>query len=165
MRGAAFALLVASCVGAGAAFAQDAVPAIDRIVVHKGTRTMELIASGQIVQVFHGIQLGANPLGPKHVRGDRRTPEGHYASEFGNDRSAYRLALHVSYPGPEDIARARAAGRSPGGAVFIHGQPNDWTGAGRVPGDWTDGCIALADDEIELLWRTAPDGTPIDIYP
>jgi len=164
MRGwlAVLALLFAS-----GARAQDPLqlPVLDRIIVHKSARTMDLIAHGQVVHSFRAIQLGGNPSGPKHFLGDRRTPEGHYLIDFGNGESAYRLSLHISYPSPDDLAKAHAARRAPGGAVFIHGQPNDWSGPGRVPGDWTDGCIALDDAEIEALWRATPDRTPIDIYP
>jgi murein L,D-transpeptidase YafK len=72
--------------------------------------------------------------------------------------------LHISYPNDDDRAYAEARGRSPGGAIFIHGQPN-WLPVGRLPGDWTDGCIALSNAEIEELWRLVPDGTPIEIRP
>ncbi|MDE2403880.1 MAG: L,D-transpeptidase family protein [Sphingomonadales bacterium] len=162
MRGrGTFALGLALLAAPGAA--QE--PVLDRIVVHKAARTMELIAGSRVVGVFRGIQLGGEPVGAKRFQGDRRTPEGHYTIDFGNPASGYRLALHISYPQADDVARARALGRAPGGAVFIHGQPNDWRGPGRVPGDWTDGCIALGDDEIEALWRMTPDGTPIDIVP
>ena len=165
MRAARLALLMLAGVAFGARAQAPALPVIDHIVVHKAARTMALMARGQVVRVFRSIQLGGNPLGPKRIQGDRRTPEGRYVIDFGNPDSGYFLALHISYPAPDDAARARALGRSPGGAVFIHGQPNDWAGPGRVPGDWTDGCIALANDEIEALWRMTPDGTPIDIEP
>jgi len=153
MRGRAILALALSLAPAPL-LAQDppTLPVLDRIVVHKRARTMELIAAGRVVHVFRALQFG-------------RTPEGRYTIDFGNGASAYRLSLHISYPAPADVARARAAGRSPGGAVFIHGQPNGWEQPGRVPGDWTDGCIALDDAEIEALWRATPDGTPIDIWP
>lgn len=159
-----FALALLAALAASAGHAQPQLPVLDHIVVHKAARTMELYVGARVVHVFHGLQLG-DPRGPKRVQGDRRTPEGHYRIDYGNGDSGYRLALHISYPTPADVARARRLGRRPGGAVFIHGQPNDWEGPGRAPGDWTDGCIALADDEIEALWRATPDGTPIDIYP
>ena len=91
-------------------------------------------------------------------------PEGRYTIDFGNPQSAYRLSLHISYPNEADRAYAQARGRSPGGDIFIHGQPNAWP-LGRVPGDWTDGCIALSDEEIEELWSMVGDGTPIQIDP
>ena len=131
---------------------------------------MELYAGGLLVRRIAHIQLGHDPVGPKRQQGDGRTPEGRYGIDGANPDSAYHLALHVSYPSPADIARARAGGYDPGGGIFIHGQPDDWRGheahrGARVPGDWTDGCIALADDEIEALWDSVPDGTPIDIEP
>lgn len=151
---------------AGPAVAEPplALPVVDQIVVHKAERTMELYAEGQLVHTMAGIQLGDAPEGPKRFQGDERTPEGRYTIDYGNPGSSYHLSLHISYPNAQDVAYARARGRSPGGLIFIHGQPNDWT-AGRVPGDWTDGCIAVSDEEIEALWRAVPDGTVIDILP
>lgn len=139
-------------------------PAIDRIEVAKAARTMTLFAGGAPVHVITGIQLGDAPVGPKRFEGDERTPEGEYTIDYGNPRSAYHLSLHIDYPSPADAALARSAGRSPGGQIFIHGQPNDLP-EGRVPGDWTDGCIALSNAEIEALWGAVADGTPIDIRP
>ena len=126
---------------------------------------MLLYAQGALVGQVGGIQLGGAPLGPKHFQGDRRTPEGHYTLDYGNPGSAYHLSLHISYPSAADVAFARGAGRAPGGEVFIHGQPNDWHHASRVPGDWTDGCIALSNAEVEMLWARVAIGTPIDIEP
>jgi len=139
-------------------------PVVDRIVVRKSERVMELYAEGQLVRTIERIQLGDAPEGPKRFQGDERTPEGRYTIDYGNPDSSYYLSLHISYPNAQDVAYARARGRSAGGLIFIHGQPNDWP-AGRVPGDWTDGCIAVSDDEIEALWRAVPDGTAIDILP
>jgi len=144
-------------------------PVIDHIIVHKAARTLELYAEGRLLWRIERIQLGFSPVGGKRVQGDGKTPEGHYTIDGGNLASRYDLALHISYPNAADSAMARSLGRPPGGQIFIHGQPNDWdaskTPDGRIPGDWTDGCIALANDEIEALWRVTPDGTPIDIEP
>ena len=123
---------------------------------------MTLYSAGQAVYVIHDIQLGDAPQGPKHFQGDERTPEGRYMIDYGNPGSAYHLSLHISYPAARDVAFARLQGRSPGGLIFIHGQPNDWP-AGRVPGDWTDGCISVSNAEIEALYEAVPDGTVIDI--
>ena len=95
---------------------------------------------------------------------DQRTPEGRYVIDYGNRASAYHLSLHISYPAPRDIEAARAAGRPAGGQIFVHGQPNEFQRFG-VDGDWTDGCIALTNQEIEELWGLVGDGTPIDIQP
>ncbi|MFM5917667.1 MAG: murein L,D-transpeptidase family protein [Novosphingobium sp.] len=150
--------------GAAQAGATLAYPEVDHIVVAKAARTMTLYGTDGSVTVIDHIQLGGDPIGPKHFEGDRRTPEGRFTIDYGNPDSAYHLALHISYPRPSDIAFAQARGRSAGGLIMIHGQPDDWT-AGRVPGDWTDGCIALADEQIEALWAAVPDGTQIQILP
>jgi len=138
-------------------------PQVDLVRVDKSERTLTLYAGGKAVRTFTGIQLGDAPVGPKRFRGDERTPEGRYVIDYGNDRSAYHLSLHVSYPNAADRAYARTRGRSPGGDIFIHGQPNGY--GGRVEGDWTDGCIALGDAEIEELWSLVGDGTEIEIVP
>ena len=141
-----------------------AFPEVDRIVVAKAARTMTLHGKDGSLHVIEGIQLGDEPVGPKRFEGDERTPEGRFTIDYGNPASAYHLSLHISYPRPEDTAFARAQGRSPGGLIMIHGQPNDLP-AGRVPGDWTDGCIAVSNEEIEALWAAVGDGTPIEIGP
>lgn len=137
-------------------------PEIDLIRVHKAQRSMELYADGQIAGVIENIQLGDAPVGPKHFEGDERTPEGRYRIDWGNPDSGYHLSLHISYPDAQDIAYAAAHGRSPGGMIMIHGQPNSLP-FGRVPGDWTDGCIAVTNEEMDALWDAVPDGTPIEI--
>ena len=153
--------LLALFLSASAA-AQDG--AVDLVRVDKSDRTLTLYAQGQPVRTYIGIQLGDEPVGPKRFQGDERTPEGRYTIDHGNPGSAYHLSLHISYPDAQDRAYARSQGRSPGGDIFIHGQPN-WLPAGRAPGDWTDGCIALADAEIEELWGLVGDGTAIEIVP
>ncbi len=160
-RLAAVLLLLADA--AGAELPEAAVA--DEVIVHKAARTLELVAEGQVIRRIAGIQLGREPIGPKRFEGDGRTPEGRYTVDWGNPDSSYHLSLHISYPDAVDSAFAAAQGRSAGGAIFLHGQPNDWTGPGRVPGDWTAGCIALSDAEMEELWQRVPDGTPIRIEP
>jgi murein L,D-transpeptidase YafK len=155
------ALAVALWLCASPAAARD--QAVDFVRVDKSDRTLTLYAEGRPVRVFAGIQLGDQPIGPKRFRGDKRTPEGRYTIDYGNPDSAYHLSLHISYPSAADHAYARARGRSPGGDIFIHGQPNGL--GGRVEGDWTDGCIALSDAEIEELWGLVGDGTLIEIAP
>ena len=158
-----FAALVLSLMsGAAQAEVPLTLPEIDYIRVEKSARTMVLFSAGQPVHTITGIQLGDAPVGPKHFQGDERTPEGRYTIDYGNPQSGYHLSLHISYPDARDVAYARAQGRSPGGLIMIHGQPNDWP-AGRVPGDWTDGCIAVSNEEIETLYEAVPDGAVIDI--
>ena len=137
-------------------------PPIERLVVEKGARRMLAYADGRLVHTFEHIQLGDAPVGAKQFQGDEKTPEGSYTIDYGNPRSAYHLSLHISYPDAAAKASAARAGRSPGGDIFIHGQPNYWP-SGRVPGDWTDGCIAVSNAEIEALWEAVGDGTPIEI--
>ena len=139
-------------------------PEVDHIVVVKAARTMTLYGVDGSVTVIDHVQLGGDPVGPKHFEGDQRTPEGRFTIDYGNPGSAYHLALHISYPRASDTAYAAARGRSAGGLIMIHGQPNEWP-AGRVPGDWTDGCIALSDEQIEALWQAVPDGTELEIVP
>lgn len=141
---------------------------VDYLLVDKSERLMIGYAGGQPVRVWRGLQFGDQPQGHKRFEGDERTPEGRYVIEGRNPGSAYHLSLKVSYPNPADRAYARQYGRSPGGDIFLHGQPNGQPNGlpfGRVPGDWTDGCIALANHEIEELWRIVPDGTVIEIRP
>lgn len=137
---------------------------IDRIVVEKSARQMTVFRDGQALKTYK-IALGFTPAGDKEVEGDGKTPEGLYQITHRNPNSAYHLSLGIDYPQPEDITRAKAAGVSPGGDIFIHGQPN---GSGRfvtIPYDWTAGCIAVSDDEIEELWAITPDGTEVEIRP
>jgi len=156
----AFTLLASSSV----AQQPETAPIADFVLVDKSDRVLTLYANGRPYRTIEGLQFGDAPQGHKQFQGDERTPEGRYTLDYGNPQSSYWLSLHISYPNAADRAYAAARGRSPGGAIFIHGQPN-WLPAGRLPGDWTDGCIALSNAEIELLWEVVPDGTPIEIRP
>lgn len=137
---------------------------VEYLLVDKSERLMIAYAGGQPVKAWRDLQFGDQPVGHKRFEGDERTPEGRYVIEGRNPGSAYHLSLKVSYPNPADRAFARGQGRSPGGDIFLHGQPNNLP-FGRMPGDWTDGCIALSNAEIEELWRIVPDGTAIEIRP
>lgn len=143
---------------------QPRASAVDYLIVDKSERLMVAYAGGRPVRAWRGLQFGDQPQGHKHFEGDERTPEGRYVIEARNPQSAYHLSLKISYPNAQDRAFAQSQGRSPGGNIFLHGQPNGWP-ADRVPGDWTDGCIALRNEEIEDLWRMVPDGTVIEIRP
>jgi murein L,D-transpeptidase YafK len=150
--------------GASAPAPSLAYPEVDHILVEKAARTMTLFGTDGSVNVIAHIQLGDAPVGPKQFEGDERTPEGRFTIDYGNPDSAYHLSLHIDYPHAEHTAFAQSRGRSAGGVIMIHGQPNDWP-AGRVPGDWTDGCISVSNEEIEALWDAVPDGTAIEIRP
>ena len=138
----------------------------DHIVVLKSERTLMLMRDGKAFKTYK-VALGGEPVGPKTQRGDHKTPEGTYIIDRRNSHSQYHRALHVSYPDAEDVARARKLGVSPGGDIMIHGLPNGmgWVGSAHRARDWTDGCIAVTDDEIEEIWKLVPDGTPVEIKP
>ena len=110
--------------GRVSAEAPQELPLVDHVVVRKAERVMQLYAEGRLVHTIEGVQLGDAPVGPKQFQGDERTPEGRFAIDYGNPNSAYHLSLHISYPNARDTQFARSQGRSPGGAIFIHGQPN-----------------------------------------
>ncbi len=136
----------------------------DRILVDKSDRTLILYKSGTEIARYANIRLGDAPAGHKQFEGDEKTPEGTYRISGRNPGSSYHRSLRISYPDRADIAYAKSKGKSPGGDIFIHGQPNGWKGA-TINRDWTDGCIALSNSEIEQLWRVVPDGISIKIQP
>ncbi|WP_454597050.1 L,D-transpeptidase family protein [Qipengyuania sp. SM2507] len=143
----------------------ETLPVADFVLVDKSERTLWVYSQGEIVHHMTGLQFGDAPKGHKRFEGDERTPEGRYTIDFGNPQSRFFLSLRISYPNTADRAFAQGQGRSPGGDIFIHGQPNGLPDDQRIAGDWTDGCIALSNAEIELLWQIVPDGTPIEIRP
>lgn len=140
--------------------------AADRIVVNKSKRKMFLLREGRVIHRY-SIGLGQSPVGPKQRQGDSKTPEGLYTILGRNPASDYHLALRISYPNEADLERARQAGDDPGGDIMIHGLPNDEAKSARHArmSDWTAGCIAVTDEEIEEIWRLVSDGTPIEINP
>jgi murein L,D-transpeptidase YafK len=139
---------------------------IDRILVEKSARRLSVLTDGKKLKSYR-VALGRNPVGAKQEEGDMKTPEGIYKIDGRNPQSDYHLALHVSYPSDEDTARATERGVNAGFDIMIHGIRNggDWIGAFHRMHDWTAGCIALTDEEIEELWRVTPNGTPIEIRP
>jgi murein L,D-transpeptidase YafK len=138
----------------------------DRIIVHKQARTMELMHAGQVLKTYK-VTLGGEPLGAKTRQGDHRTPEGVYVIDSRNAHSQFHRSLHISYPNPADKERARKLGVAPGGDIYIHGLPNGYgfIGAAHRARDWTDGCIAVTDHEIEEIWKLVNDHTPVEIRP
>ncbi len=137
---------------------------IDRIVIEKSARRLTVYRDGVALRDYR-IALGFGPVGHKERQGDGRTPEGTYQIDRRNGESAYHLSLGLDYPQPADILRAQAAGVSPGGDIFIHGQPNAFFGMATLRHDWTAGCIAVSDTEIDELWRITPMGTEVEILP
>lgn len=139
---------------------------IDRIVIEKSARRMTVFRRGQALKSYH-IGLGFAPAGHKAQEGDGRTPEGFYRIDRKNDRSAFHLSLGIDYPRRADRQVAARRGVSPGGDIFIHGQPNQIEIADdmRIKGDWTAGCVAISNGEIKELFRVTPIGTEVEIRP
>lgn len=131
-----------------------------QIHVEKATRRMTLYLSRRGRDRRHALRLGDRPLGHKQREGDERTPEGAYTISGRNPNSRFHLSLRVSYPDAQDRRRAREGGYPPGGDIMIHGG-NAWF----RPFDWTDGCIAVTDEEMDLIYTQVADGTPILIEP
>ena len=139
---------------------------VDRIVVKKADHTLSLLTHGRVIKTYH-ISLGPNPVGPKEKQGDGKTPEGTYVIDSRNAASRFHLSLHVSYPNAADRARAKAAGVDPGGDIMIHGLGPGlgWIGSLQRTHDWTAGCIAVTNAEIEDIWARVKVGTVVDIRP
>lgn len=136
-------------------------PPITKVVVYKDARVMQLFSNAKIVKTYQ-IALGFAPKGHKQFEGDGKTPEGVYYIDRRNPRSRFHLSIGISYPNKADIDYAKAQGKEPGGEIFIHGK----TGyKGDNKGDWTWGCIAVTDREMEDIYAMVRDGTPIYIYP
>lgn len=138
----------------------------DHILVLKSKRELQLLRKGMVLKMYR-ISLGQAPVGRKQRQGDHKTPEGRYMIVGRNPNSQYHRALRISYPNAEDRARAARRGVPPGGDIMIHGLPNryGWVGRGHLAKDWTDGCIAVTDEEIEQIWTLVADGTPVEIRP
>jgi murein L,D-transpeptidase YafK len=136
-------------------------PEVTRVVVEKETRRMWLLHHGEVLEEYD-IHLGFAPVGHKTEEGDGKTPEGTYIIDRRNPNSRFHLSLGISYPNAEDIAQAEARGVSPGGDIFIHGRPKPWRNG---QDDWTWGCIAVTDREMEDIYAMVQNGTPITILP
>lgn len=139
---------------------------VDRVLVLKHQHILQLLHDGHVLKEYK-VALGGTPVGPKIQQGDHKTPEGIYVLDARNAQSQYYKSLHISYPTAAQLAAARKRGVSPGGDVFIHGLPPHYRslGASHRLYDWTNGCIAVTDDEMDELWKAVPVGTPIEIRP
>ena len=138
----------------------------DLIKVDKTARTLTLLRGGSVIKTYR-ISLGPTPDGHKSQEGDGRTPEGRYFIDSKNSRSRFHLALHISYPNADDRSRAQRRGVSPGGEIMIHGLPNglSWLDKLHLKRDWTDGCVAVTNQEIEEIWAHVATGTAIEVLP
>jgi murein L,D-transpeptidase YafK len=139
---------------------------VDLVRVVKSERKLMLISEGQVIREFK-VVLGSNPTGHKQQAGDQRTPEGSYILDYKKSDSAYYKAIHISYPNADDIASAKQRGVDPGGQIMIHGQRNGfaWLYFLSQYIDWTNGCIALKNSDMDVLWKKVPEGTKIEILP
>ena len=146
--------------------APAAKPLADKILIVKSTRTMTLYSGNKVLRTYK-VALGTAPVGPKRVQGDHKTPEGIYTIDAKNPQSQFHLSLHISYPDAADRERARKLGAMPGGAIMIHGLPPGYAylGAMHRKVDWTDGCVAVTNAEIEEIWKLVPVGTRVEIRP
>lgn len=156
------AILVAviGLAGCGSKFKRYSGPEVTQVQVHKADRKMYLFHNDRVLKAYD-IGLGFAPEGHKQFEGDGKTPEGQYFISHKNPDSNYHLSLRISYPNEADVAFAESQGKSPGGDIFIHGGPNT-----RVSQrDWTWGCVALTDKEIEIVYSMVKPGTPVFILP
>lgn len=144
----------------------DNIPAADKVLVRKQARKLYLLKQDHVLKQFD-ISLGRDPRGHKIEQGDSRTPEGKYVLDWKNQHSHYFLSIHISYPNAADRAVARELGVGPGGDIMIHGLPNGlgWLTFFFKGWDWTDGCIAVSDGEMQEIWNSVAAGTPIEILP
>ena len=138
----------------------------NRIVILKSAHSMTLLNGGKVLKTYK-VALGSVPVGPKRIEGDHKTPEGDYLIDAKNAHSQFHLSLHISYPSAADQQRARSLGARPGGAIMIHGlaAPFAYLGPLHRQTDWTDGCIAVTNAEIEEIWKLVPVGTRVEIRP
>lgn len=158
---ALFAVLMLASCAAETKFRTYTGPEVTQVIVSKSERQMHLLHHDRVLKTFP-IDLGFAPQGHKHFEGDGRTPEGDYFIDRRNPNSSFHLSIGISYPNAADRAFARAHGKHPGGDIFIHGFPNGATPTRR---DWTAGCIAVTNAEMEKIYAMVRDGTPIRINP
>jgi murein L,D-transpeptidase YafK len=138
----------------------------DRIVIEKSARTMKLMRGSEVLKTYK-VALSREPVGAKERAGDHKVPEGEYVIDSKNSHSRFHLALHISYPNAADRERARKLGVKPGGDIEIHGLASRyaWAGSLQRQVDWTDGCVAVTNAEIDEIWTLVPVGTPLGIRP
>jgi len=141
-------------------------PVADKVVIEKGARQLHLLRKGKIFRTFE-IALGMAPVGDKKQEGDFKTPEGNYLLDARNPNSEFFLSIHVSYPNLTDRREAASEGVDPGGAIMIHGQPNEPTRSEAYyrTQDWTNGCIAVSNSDMIDIWLMTGENTPIEIKP
>jgi len=147
----------------------DSVLLADKVIIKKSTRMLYLSSKGEIFSQYH-VSLGQVPVGAKEVEGDMKTPEGKYTLDWRQLSSKYNKSIHISYPNKKEKAHAKSLGKSAGGMIMIHGTPSNW-GLSPIGDwmpmllDWTEGCIAMSNDDMEEVWNSTKKGTTIIIIP
>ncbi len=161
-----FTLLLLLTAVFGGASGQDGDKKADKVLVYKSKRQMQLLRAGKVLRTYR-IALGDSPVGHKKQEGDEKTPEGAYVLDWRNPGSIYYKSIHISYPNAQDWEQARRRGVSPGGDIMIHGRngPVVLPDGTRKWKDWTDGCIAVTNAEMDEIWNMVKNGTPIQIHP
>ena len=149
--------------------ANDYFQMADKVIIKKSTRMLYLSSGGEIYARYH-VSLGAVPEGAKEIEGDMKTPEGVYLLDWRQPSKLYNRSIHISYPNKEDELKAKKIGSSAGGMIMIHGTPTNW-GLSPIGDwmpmllDWTEGCIAMSNEDMESVWNQTTNGTPIYILP
>lgn len=154
-------LLLTGIAGCSSKFKSYNGPEVTRILIYKESRTMYLMHGEEVLKAYE-VGLGFTPGGDKTVRGDGRTPEGDYRVDRRNPNSEFHLSIGIDYPNADDVAYARSIGQNPGGDIFIHGRPWKYRKGGQ---DWTAGCVAVTDRQIEEVYSMVKTGTLVSIYP
>jgi murein L,D-transpeptidase YafK len=166
LRFAGFLAIAWMSAGGAVQLAAQTASKVDRIVILKSARTLTLMSGTKTVKTYK-VALGGQPVGAKDRQGDHKTPEGIYSVDAKNPNSQFHKALHISYPSQVDRGNARKLGVSPGGDVEIHGLGAKWgwIGPKHRRTDWTDGCIALTNEEIDEIYPSIKVGTLVEIRP
>ena len=146
--------------------AEDSMTKVDHVLVVKSQRTLTLLSHGKVLRTYK-VALGSSPVGAKEQQGDHKTPEGRYILDRRNTKSRFYKSIHLSYPNEQDKQKASQRGVAAGGDIMIHGLPNGfgWLGATHRAQNWTDGCIAVTNAEMDEIWELVQDGTPVEIRP
>lgn len=139
---------------------------VDLVIVKKSDNMLSLYHGDKVLSTFH-VVFGGNPMGHKQQEGDERTPEGKYVLDYKKADSDFYKSIHISYPNNSDMKNASIRGIQPGGDIMIHGQPNYFGWASFITQlfNWTNGCIALSNDDMDIVWSSIDSGTPIIINP
>ncbi len=143
-----------------------AIEKADMVLVVKSESKLYLKKNGKLLKEYHAV-FGENPKGHKQQEGDERTPEGKYVLDYKKEDSSFYKSIHISYPNDDDLRRAKESGVNPGGFIMIHGQKNGlgWLSFIAQRFNWTDGCIAVSNSDMDEIWQTVDVGTPVEITP